>query len=99
MENSCSIVIVLFTFLNILKIKFVYILYCCRDLLQHMRLHGVTEPEDYISKAMQGKSTQKMVPVKEEVTYSTQDVEVALRYPEGQIASHVELCRMVLECY
>jgi hypothetical protein len=38
----------------------------CRDLLQHMRLHGVTEPEDYISKAMQGKNMQKMTPVKTE---------------------------------
>jgi hypothetical protein len=46
-----------------------------------MRLHGVNEPEDYISKAMQGKSTQKMMSVKaenrtEEVTYTTPDVEV-----------------------
>lgn len=46
-----------------------------------MRLHGVTEPEDYISKAMQGKSTQKMTPVKaenrtEEVMYFIADVEV-----------------------
>jgi hypothetical protein len=46
-----------------------------------MRLHGVTEPEDYISKAMQGKSTQKTMPVKaenrtEEVMYFTADVEV-----------------------
>jgi hypothetical protein len=31
-----------------------------------MRLHGVTEPEDYISKAMQGKNTQKLTPVKAE---------------------------------
>jgi hypothetical protein len=46
-----------------------------------MRLHGVTEPEDYISKAMQGKSMQKTTPVKaenrtEEVTYCFPDVDV-----------------------
>jgi hypothetical protein len=55
-------------------------LYYGRDLLQHMRLHGVTEPEDYISKAMQGKSSQKMTPVKaenrtEEVSDCAADVE------------------------
>lgn len=56
-------------------------LYCGRDLLQHMKLHGVTEPEDYISKAMQqGKSLHKTTPVKlekrtEEVSYGAADME------------------------
>ncbi|PSN41765.1 hypothetical protein C0J52_08854 [Blattella germanica] len=36
-----------------------------RDLLHHMRLHGVSEPEDYISKTMQGKIL-KTTPVKSE---------------------------------
>jgi len=45
-----------------------------------MRLHGVTEPEDYISKAMQGKNTQKLTPVKaenrtDEVSYCTANVD------------------------
>jgi len=45
-----------------------------------MRLHGVTEPEDYISKAMQGKNTQKLTPVKaenrtDEVSYCSANVD------------------------
>lgn len=40
----------------------------------------MTEPEDYISKAMQGKSTQKLTPVKaenrtDEVSYCTANVD------------------------
>jgi hypothetical protein len=45
-----------------------------------MTLHGVTEPEDYISKAMQGKTVQKMTPVKaenrtDEVSFCTASVD------------------------
>jgi hypothetical protein len=48
-----------------------------------MRLHGVTEPEDYISKAMQGKSTQKMTPVKSE--NRTEEVSCVLQIWRGKV--------------
>ena len=60
--NTAMFEILIYEFFKSIETK----ISVCRDLLQHMQLHGVNEPEDYISKTMQGKTAQKISPVKSE---------------------------------